>query len=66
MATKFDETLNMSEMDMKGRKRILTKDYFVEIQFHSAQMRNIQKFKLNQSCQFVKHSVYEGSASSAR
>ena len=29
LATKFDETLNMSEQDMSGRKRILTKDYFV-------------------------------------
>ena len=66
LATKFDETLNMSEYDMNGRKRILTKDYFVQIRFHSSTMRSIQKFKLNQSCHFIKHSVFEGSASSAR
>ena len=29
LATKFDETLNMSEQDVNGHKRILTKDYFV-------------------------------------
>lgn len=41
LATKFDETLNMSEYDMNGRKRILTKDYFVQIRFHSSTMRSI-------------------------
>ena len=29
-------------------------------------MRSIQKFKLNQSCHFIKHSVFDGSAGSAR
>jgi len=39
LATKFDETLNMSETDASGRKRILTKDFFVQIRFHSTNMR---------------------------
>ena len=49
LATKFDETLNMSEADANGKKRILTKDYFVQIRFHSTSMCSIPKFKLNQS-----------------
>ena len=41
LATRFDETLDMSELDANGRKRIQSKDYFVSIRFHSSTMRSI-------------------------
>ena len=66
LATRFDETLNMSEQDANGRKRIMTRDFFVAIRFHSSKMHHIPKFKLNQSVHFVKHDVFDVRAESVR
>lgn len=61
LAVNFQETLDMAE-DIDGRKKIVSKDQFVKINFASRSMAPISKFKLNQNCTFVKHQVFGDSS----
>jgi hypothetical protein len=47
LAVSFSDTLNMSEQDLDGRKKVVSKDQFVRIKFDSKYMKAISKFKLN-------------------
>ena len=59
LAVSYTDTLNMSEKDENGNKKVLSKDQFVRMSFDSRSMKSIRRFKLNSNCDFVKHKVFD-------
>ena len=65
LAVSYSDTLNLSEKDETGVKKVVSKDQFVRISFDSRSMKSIRRFKLNQNSNFVKHKVFEDVPSDA-